>query len=891
VAYGQTYGGVYGAPGALVFDAGEFGLVHRDPAVAYDFPLINPHLVFRPTPAGGTIKVVGFWYDTDGNNWPTEKTALSRKAWFVKDGAAVYSTDATVHASSLTGWRYVYQPKRTRARFTAGGLEYEQTDIVHRSRGVMVSRLRVKNTGAAPRTIVLFPYAQPVEAPVTRRGDGRFFSEVPDFGYVTAKFSAAEQYETNAAAFFGAGGDAAPAAVVAGSLSNTGASSEAVCCAGRSTRTIAAGATIEEWMLVAHRQNIYGPLQSESDMAADFAAIEAAGVSSFVDAEIAAIDGWANALAVNTPDAKMNAYVRFALANVHGTLAHNLVDPTLQFFFHGGAGGAEHYHFSTLHQSYPLHYVFLALGDTAPVKAELRSYARQQGTGSALAVRLVPDYAGTSSIPYGSTYTELMFSLCLHQYLSFSQDFAFLSEMVNGLTILARAEKALEYVYAQRVNGSVSGYDWHDGFPLLGSGSEVAQGSQVFILAAEKLAELETRQGNAAKATLYAGWASDMRAHVQSVFYNAAGKFYRRLRVGGAWKYDTIETCFSDASIWAVLAGLTTDRAVIDLAYARRAGPYNAPRTSNASSTAYGPYGQFYGEHYVYHPFSEKFFEWAKAESIVDRATGSTAGADRVLASWVCPFDRPETGRVSYYPENSTTGAYTWSADGEILRWLIGEVIGAQVALDGSVTVDPAMPSAWGDASASIVVGGTLYATSAVGGAVPLDPWKHRLRIEAGGDPVYATLVPGVDLPPAAATTGAGAIAIGAQRSVPPASATSGAGAVALAGAVPVPSAMAVSAAGTVSWPGMTFVGHWVRVEAGGAPAAVLLVPGVDVPSAAATSGAGAITWRVYRPGTGHTIRLRLRDLSPVVDLFSLSCRVRLADRSPRLTLSARKEE
>jgi hypothetical protein len=170
-------------------------------------------------------------------------------------------------------------------------------------------------------------------------------------------------------------------------------------------------------------------------------------------------------------------------------------------------------------------------------------------------------------------------------------------------------------------------------------------------------------------------------------------------------------------------------------------------------------------------------------------------------------------------------------------------------------------------------------------------PTTKVLRVVAGGEPVYAAVVPGADIPTASLLTGAGAVAISARQGIPSAALSVGAGAVALSAQVPVPPASLATAAALIDWPGLAAAGHRLRVTANGAPVYAAMVPGADLLPAVLTLGAAPITWRAVMPGTGHTIRLRLRDLSPVVDLFSLSCRVRLADRSARLTLSARKEE
>jgi len=712
----------------MIFDAAEHGLVWEDSAAWPDFPLGNPYFMYHPH-SNGSAGLVAHGdvsqLSTDGANSDAGVSweFLQGRSWYIKEGTNdPYSTNHALHSAVMTNWRCVYQPKRTAIRFTVGALDFEQNDICHREKPIVVSRLAITNNDTVQREINLYPILELFGTSATKSTD--FLTslrtivneiiiedepfDVPMDHRQTCYIPGMTEWETNAATFFGAGGDANPSAL-AGALSNTSSyTGAAPCFAGKVSLTIPAGQTATAYMLFGV---VYANVTNSATLlTTGMQELETYGLDQWYAEEIATIDGWFDNLALQTPNQKINDYMRYAIANIYGALTHQWFDPTKKAFWHGGpqihnhpVSGARFWEYihNRIHQSYPMQNVLLMLGDYAPVKSEIAALSEIQSASGQMAVEV------SYSIPsgyhdYSSAYNEMMFVMCLYNYLCYSQDFDFLAETTGTRTILNHALAALDFLHANRNGGLIRTHDWDDvygGEWLTGAtppNSKAFQGSCCYIMACRRMAEILTHEGNPTLAATYTSRADAVKAILQSSeWFDATNNLYRRFWVNGAFVNSTIDDLQPDGLAWAIQSGVSSDISILDHTYGYRTGPYNAIQALPDA----------FGNGYYEQGWPELFFIWAKTEARLRSPA-------RSYASWVCPFDVPETGRISFYPETTTYGSYTWSADAEFIRWVLEGLMGVTVRLDGMITANPlSLPAGWGeeDVAATISIAGASY--------------------------------------------------------------------------------------------------------------------------------------------------------------------------------------
>jgi hypothetical protein len=129
--------------------------------------------------------------------------------------------------------------------------------------------------------------------------------------------------------------------------------------------------------------------------------------------------------------------------------------------------------------------------------------------------------------------------------------------------------------------------------------------------------------------------------------------------------------------------------------------------------------------------------------------------------------------------------------------------------------------------------------TDEVTGEVLAPPGPRTIRVEAGGAPVLATVVPGADLGPLA---GAASFAAPSLSAAPPLPTMAAKGAMQLdvSATVTLPP---MAGAGAMAAPEFLSpeTGHRIRVVAGGAAVVVNVVPGADLGGMSAQGGAGAV--------------------------------------------------
>jgi hypothetical protein len=369
---------------------------------------------------------------------------------------------------------------------------------------------------------------------------------------------------------------------------------------------------------------------------------------------------------------------------------------------------------STMHQSFPYHYVQLQTGMDWVVKSELINYAlRQNNTDGSMAFHMWPDDV---AFPYNSPYTEQMWILSVYDYVAFTQDHGFLTESYNGKTILERCRLAYNTSKGAVVNGLVGGADWHDGWGDYGY-SYNSQGSMTHCMMLDAMVEIDPTN-----AATYSSEASTMRAKIVSDMEvtNNGHTFYKR-RVGtypvghanyasnAAWATTaTWDQAILDSSYWGVIAGVNTvqkQRIMMDdifnsvsprgynFIYAGSEGLGLHNGNNNNDTNAMG--------WLCYQAWCEKFFEYAMADSRL----GNTRCIDI--------FENPAAAKIRFPEQIDGTalnsGEPTYSSAALVYKWLVQGIFGVQVKLDGSIVADPIIPAGWTDAKIGIRVGNRNY--------------------------------------------------------------------------------------------------------------------------------------------------------------------------------------
>jgi hypothetical protein len=232
----------------------------------------------------------------------------------------------------------------------------------------------------------------------------------------------------------------------------------------------------------------------------------------------------------------------------------------------------------------------------------------------------------------------------------------------------------------------------------------------------------------------------------------------------------------------------------------------------------------------------------------------ATAGADSASFPYSLPLELGETGStVTLVPGCDTPPAVLTSGAGAVaLRGALPVAAGNLTAGAGAVSLAGlrGLPAAAGTlATPGAKALGALGAVSANGttSAQPVSftatPSGHRLRATADGAPAYVWIVPGADAGSGLASSGAGAVAIGAQVPAPRASGAFAAASVAvLSGAgVAVPAAGMTSGAGAISIAAVVRAPSAAGVLVSAPVSVAIYAAPLGVPAAGATSGAESI--------------------------------------------------
>lgn len=271
-------------------------------------------------------------------------------------------------------------------------------------------------------------------------------------------------------------------------------------------------------------------------------------------------------------------------------------------FFHG----APNYPFSTLHQSYPMHLVALANGNSEDVASELEAYASLQASTGAMDYRV----SAKGPVIYFSFYTEAMFILCLYQYISWTGNQDFLDKEVENKekyrsaffwykkykgfsgTMLEHAMLAADFTLSHLYRWCVPCMDWHDALPASSEAfrhyykncsffppqiemKAAAEGTFVWCDALEKLSAMCAIIGKSRPAKRYLEAAQEMRKKAKEIFYNRKTGLYGELIDGESRRYfDKRKDFWSYPQIRAVTVGLEKGTRLLDTVLKYRSGRF-----------------------------------------------------------------------------------------------------------------------------------------------------------------------------------------------------------------------------------------------------------------------------------------------------------------------------
>ncbi|MBM3702307.1 MAG: hypothetical protein FJW63_04840 [Actinobacteria bacterium] len=251
---------------------------------------------------------------------------------------------------------------------------------------------------------------------------------------------------------------------------------------------------------------------------------------------------------------------QFSYSVKSSIFSRSLYDGDKTIFIHGrpdrGYGDC-----SKLHQSYQMHYVALASGQTGSVREELLAFAEFQDDRGDMAVQLRP---GSGYHHYVGLYSNAHFIMALYRYLCWTGDFNFIGVMVENpvtkkcLSILERAKLAANWLLENRREGVVKPCGWLDAWP-----PKVIAQAQISIVTYMALIELSKILffiNNNKDGYYYKKEALYLAKNIKDIFFNDAnGLFAEHLFGSGKVEGGQINDFWAHTQIWAALAGLSPD--------------------------------------------------------------------------------------------------------------------------------------------------------------------------------------------------------------------------------------------------------------------------------------------------------------------------------------------
>lgn len=409
-------------------------------------------------------------------------------------------------------------------------------------------------------------------------------------------------------------------------------------------------------------------------------------------------------LSINCADSEIERQSAYSVRNSLFSRSIYKCDKTV--FIHGrpdrGYGDC-----SKLHQSYQMHYVALASGQSDSVKEELTAFASLQQSNGDMAVQLRP---GGGFYPYAGLYSNAHFIMALYRYLIWTGDFDFINRPVSnpagtGMSILDSALLSARWLLDNFSGGVVKPCGWLDAWP-----PEVKAQAQISIaayIALDELAKILAYIGRSGDESYFRDVVFRLGQDIKSVFYNKNDRlFAEHLFESGKVEGGVIEDFWAHTQIWAALAGLAPDAGGLEKCrrYCLKRGmtviPETGINTGYIADSTDGLEDLDIGSTatWLFAVWPELTHLYAIAELRYGRISEALEAVRQQLPQHVHEENRcavPYYYAEKYLYPYSIPWLCTWSGDPTFIQVLVEGFGGVHPSIEG-LCIKPAIPDAWG---------------------------------------------------------------------------------------------------------------------------------------------------------------------------------------------------
>lgn len=409
-------------------------------------------------------------------------------------------------------------------------------------------------------------------------------------------------------------------------------------------------------------------------------------------------------LSVKCPDSQIERQSAYSVRN--SLFSRSLYNSGETIFIHGrpdrGYGDS-----SKMHQSYQMHFVALASGQTDSVKEEIKAFAELQDDNGDMAFQLRP---GKGCHPYAGLYSNAHFIMSLYRYLCWTGDFDFVDDIAvnpitgSELTILDRTLLSAKWLLDNFSNGVVKPCGWLDAWPPKVEAQ--AQISIVTYIALKKLLKILAHLSYKEKEAQFKKVVRQLKEDIKSVFYmEENGLFAEHLFDSGKVEGGVIEDFWAHTQIWAALAGLAPDVRGLEACrkYCLKRGmtviPESGINTDYISDSTDGLEDLDLGSTatWLFAAWPELTHLYAIAEIKYGRSTEALEAVKRQLPQNVHkenPYAAPYYYAEKYLYPYDIPWLCTWSGDPTLIQVLLEGFGGIEPALEG-LYLKPSIPEEW----------------------------------------------------------------------------------------------------------------------------------------------------------------------------------------------------
>lgn len=454
-------------------------------------------------------------------------------------------------------------------------------------------------------------------------------------------------------------------------------------------------------------------------------------------------DDVARRLRITTPDARLN---RQAAYSVHSSLFSRSVDEDgHDIFLHGrrDRGYADTAH---LHQSYQMHFVALAAGETVSVREELMAFLRLQ-TPTGWIERSPRPVAGSST--YVGRYTGAHLLLAAERYLSWTGDRDFFHERLTSRldpeerTVFERVQLAADDLSAHRFRGLVAPCGWADAWnPEVRAQGQI---SAAAVLGLRAWADVCEHLGYEGAAATHRAAAAEIAGAMRDLLLDLRTGIVAEHVFDDTVTGGTDDDFWAHTQVWAALAGVADGRAldlVADkcfdhgIAIAPESAfeqEYIAASTDSEADLSVDSTATWLLARWpeVTHLYALAELERGRPDAaliaVVEQLPETLHGFDAVCAPW-------------YYAEKylypgTRPWLCTWAGDPSFLEVLLSGFLGLHPSPAG-LRIEPKLPQPW--------LGATSTATFSWRGTavlMHLDPTLPACEVCVGGSVATGELI------------------------------------------------------------------------------------------------------------------------------------------------------